>query len=197
MLRFDWSVTQRNMEIRQSTNADRKAIDDIHADAFGHEQGPEIIELIAGLFTDPTAEPILSLIADVDGTAVGHALFTLVTVDSERADVSARILAPLAVKQEFQSKGIGTALVKAGLAKLTDAGVDLVFVLGDPAYYSRLAFRPAGVLGLTAPHPIPTEHADAWMVQSLKAGILGTAAGSVRCSDVLNDPRHWLAPDGE
>ncbi|MEM8614942.1 MAG: N-acetyltransferase [Cyanobacteria bacterium P01_H01_bin.105] len=180
------------MEIRHSTDADRNAIDDIHANAFGHEQGPEIVELIAGLFTDATAEPVLSLIADVDGIAVGHVLFTIATVDSDRADVSARILAPLAIKQEFQRKGIGTALIKAGLTQLTDAGVGLVFVLGDPAYYSRAGFRPAGVLGLTAPHPIPTEYADAWMVQPLQNDILGTVTGSVRCSDVLNDPRHWI-----
>ncbi|MEM7062081.1 MAG: N-acetyltransferase [Cyanobacteria bacterium P01_B01_bin.77] len=185
------------MKIRHSTDADRNAITDIHANAFGQEQGPEIIELIADLFTDATAEPVLSLIADLDGIAVGHVLFTMVTVESDRADVTARILAPLAVKQEFQKKGVGTALIKAGLTELTDTGVDLVFVLGDPAYYSRLAFRPAGVLGLTAPHPIPAEHADAWMVQSLRAGILGIVTGSVRCSDVLNDPRHWLEDDSE
>lgn len=185
------------MKIRHSTDADRNAIDDIHANAFGHDQGPEIVELIADLFNDATAEPVLSLIADVDGVAAGHILFTMAIIESDRADISARILAPLAVKQAFQRTGIGTALVKAGLIQLTDAGVGLVFVLGDPAYYSRLAFRPAGGLGLTAPHPLPAEHADAWMVQPLRTGILGTVTGSVRCADVLNDPRHWIEPEGE
>lgn len=180
------------MEIRSSTDADRPAIDEVHASAFGPEQGPEIVGLIADLFTDSTAEPVLSLVADSDSIVAGHVLFTMATVASDRTDVSARILAPLGVKQEFQAKGIGTALVQAGLTKLTDAGVELVFVLGDPAYYSRLAFRPAGVLGLAAPHPIPPEHADAWMVQPLRAGILSTVTGTVRCSKVLNEPRHWL-----
>ncbi|MEM1241591.1 MAG: N-acetyltransferase, partial [Cyanobacteria bacterium P01_H01_bin.26] len=160
--------------------------------AFGPDQGPEIVELIAGLFSDSTAEPVLSLVADINGIVAGHVLFTIATVASYRTDVSARILAPLAVKQEFQGKGIGTALIQTGLTKLTDASVELVFVLGDPAYYSRLAFRPAGVLGLAAPHPIPPEHADAWMVQPLRAGILGTVTGTVQCANVLNDPRHWL-----
>lgn len=185
------------MEIRPSTDADRNAINDIHANAFGHKQGPEIVELIAGLFTDPTAKPVLSLIADVDGIAVGHILFTMATVESDQADVSARILAPLAVKREFQNTGIGTALVKAGLTQLTEVGVRLVFVLGDPAYYSKFAFRSAGGLGLAAPHPMPAKYVDAWMVQPLQTGVLSTVTGSVRCADVLNDPRHWLEHDDE
>jgi putative acetyltransferase len=66
-----------------------------------------------------------------------------------------------------------------------------VFVLGHPEYYPRFGFRPAGALGMDAPYPIPERHADAWMVQALRPGLLGQVRGTVRCADTLNDPRHW------
>lgn len=40
------------------------------------------------------------------------------------------ILAPLAVKPEYQRQGIGGMLIKAGIEKLQEKGSNLVFVLG-------------------------------------------------------------------
>ncbi|NIP71638.1 MAG: N-acetyltransferase, partial [Gammaproteobacteria bacterium] len=77
------------------------------------------------------------------------------------------ILAPLAVHPDHQGRGIGGSLVREGLARLKGAGVELVFVLGYPAYYAKLGLSPAGEKGFEAPHPIPPESADAWMVQAL------------------------------
>jgi len=47
-------------------------------------------------------------------------------------------------------------------------GSEMVFVLGHMEYYPKFGFIPdAKKLGFTAPHPIPVEYANAWMVQSL------------------------------
>ena len=73
--------------------------------------------------------------------------------------------------------------------------MQLVFVLGHPDYYPRSGFTPAGVHGLDAPYPILPEHAAAWMVQALRPGLLDSVTGTVRCSDVLNDPRYWGPPE--
>jgi putative acetyltransferase len=74
---------------------------------------------------------------------------------------------------------------------LSESGVDLVFVLGYPEYYLRHGFKTAGILSFDAPYPIPEEHADAWMVQELRSGVIGSVSGKVQCSDVLNQPEHW------
>lgn len=86
---------------------------------------------------------------------------------------------------------LGGQLIKEGLSQLKKSGVDLVFVLGHPDYYPRYGFITAGVLGYEAPYPIPEEHADAWMVQELKNGIIGKVTGKIQCSEVLNQPEHW------
>jgi len=67
----------------------------------------------------------------------------------------------------------------------------MVFVLGHPAYYPRYGFKPAGHLGFEAPFSIPNEHADAWMVQALRPGIIDSFIGKVICADALNKPEHW------
>ncbi len=183
------------MDLRRSNNSDSDTIASVHASAFGPEEGPGIVQLVYDLLGDATAKPVLSLVADIDGALVGHVLFTMVTLQPDASSISARILAPLAVSPRYQRKGIGSALVNEGIKQLTESGVDLLFVLGDPAYYSRFGFRPAGAMGLMAPHAIPSEHADAWMTQILGKGTLGSVTGTVQCSEILNDPKHWLEAD--
>ena len=180
------------MRIRTSQAGDRQAIAALHAQAFGPEEGPEIASLVDDLFADSTARPLLSLVADEHGV-IGHVLFTPVRLPGH-PDVPMQILAPLAVARSRQGEGIGSALVRDGLARLTASGTALVFVLGHPGYYARFGFRPAGARGLDAPYPIPAQHADAWMVQALGHLPAEPLQGRVRCATALDQPRHWCEP---
>jgi predicted N-acetyltransferase YhbS len=177
--------------IRRSTDSDRDAIRDIQMSAFENAQGQEIVELVNGLLGDETAKPLLSLVAEINGKIVGHILFTRARLQPDYQDVSVRILAPLAVSREFQGKGIGGSLIMEGLKQLAQSGVGLVFVLGHPGYYPKYEFRPAGVFGFEAPYPIPSVHADAWMVQELQPGVIGNVQGTIQCAEVLDEPQHW------
>lgn len=179
------------LKIRRSTEPDRTGIRDIHASAFGQEHGQEIVELVDGLLDDGTAKPLLSLVAETDGSLVGHILFTAAHLQPWNQGFSVQVLAPLAVAGDFQGKGVGGALIREGLQQLAESGVDLVFVLGHPGYYPKFGFRPAGVLGFETPYAIPAENAGAWMVQELRAGVIGRVGGRVQCAEVLNQPRHW------
>lgn len=188
------------IQIRQTTNAETPAICDLIEAAFGDEQGLEVAQLTLDLLADPSAQPLLSLVAmaqraEIGDPPLGHILFTHAKLHTRNAPSdpipSAAILAPIAVRPDVRSQGIGGRLIADGLARLTTAGVDLVFVLGHPGYYPRYGFVPAGNLGLDAPYPIPPEHADAWMVQALRPGLLGRVQGQVVCADALDDPRHW------
>lgn len=179
------------MKTRHSTVADEAIISGIHASAFGEEQGDEIVELVSNLLKDETARPLLSLLAEADGMPVGHILFTRVTLRPDAPEISASILAPLAVSGGYQGRGIGGGLIKEGLRQLAGSGVDLVFVLGHPGYYPKFGFHPAGVHGLEAPYPVALEHADAWMVQALKPNVLDRVKGMVQCAEVLDQPRYW------
>jgi predicted N-acetyltransferase YhbS len=111
---------------------------------------------------------VLSLVEIVDEAVVGHIVFTRAGITGSGAEVSAALLAPLAVHPASESRGIRSQQVREGLRRLPEAGVDLVFVLGHPGYYPRFGFTAAGVKGFEAPYPIPQKNADAWMVKVLR-----------------------------
>lgn len=180
-----------NLRVRKSFESDKQAISGVVIAAFGQEEGAEIADLITDLLEDPSALPLLSLVATVDEYIVGHILFTNAKIKHSQRMVSSAILAPLSVHPEYQGQGIGGQLIEEGIKKLKAAGVELVFVLGHPDYYPRHGFSAAGGKGFDAPYPILPEHSDAWMVQELSPGIIGHVRGQVICADALNDPKHW------
>ena len=170
------------------TSADRADdIRAIHEAAFGHS---DEADLVLELMGDDTAHPVLSLLAALDGDAVGHILFTRAEIDS-LPSVSAAILAPLAVLGTAQGKGVGSALVRDGLERLEAQGVRFVFVLGDPAYYGRFGFEPATPLGFEATYPLPEAWHDAWRVQQLGRGAPQVSGGRVLCAKALDQPEFW------
>lgn len=181
----------KKLKIRESTTSDLSDVLQVEKRAFGDDEGPEIVDLVKGLLSDPSAMPLLSLLAEDEKRAVGHILFTNARITDTDHSVSTVILAPLAVVPEAQSRGIGGRLIKEGLKRLSESGIELVFVLGHPEYYPRHGFKPAGALGFEATYPIPDENADAWMVQELRPGVIGRVSGKVICADVLNHPEHW------
>jgi putative acetyltransferase len=61
------------------------------------------------------------------------------------------VLSPLSVVPDQQRQGIGGLLVKQALADAAQMGAPMVFLEGDPRYYSRFGFRPGADLGFTAP----------------------------------------------
>lgn len=97
-----------------------------------------------------------SLVAAEAGAALGHLALSPVSVQGA-AMPGVLALAPLAVLPERQRQGIGSRLVEAALAAAKAEGAKVVLVLGDPAYYRRFGFRPAGGIGLTPPWPVPPE----------------------------------------
>ena len=179
---------RNKMQIREAMEADLNDVLLIERLAFGYYKEAE---LVRDLLYDSSAKPLYSLLAFNTGKAVGHILFTSARLEGTQNGASISLLAPLAVLPEFQKQGVGGKLIESGLQHLTNAGVDLVFVLGHPGYYPRYGFKPAGGQGFEAPYPIPEEHANAWMVQELRQGVIGSVSGKVKCADMLNKPEHW------
>ena len=179
---------ERKLHIREALDADLNRVLTVERLAFGQLAEADLVQ---ALLADPSAKPLLSLLAFRDDQAVGHILLTRARLAHPQRSVSLMLLAPLAVIPEAQRQGVGGQLIKAGLQKLSATGVDLVFVLGYPAYYSRYGFVPAGPLGLTAPYPIPKEHTDAWMVQALKPNLIGSVKGQLMCANAINKPEYW------
>lgn len=141
--------------IRSEERRDFAAIREIHRLSFGGENEATLVEKIRGS-RDYT--PGLSLVADFEGRAVGHVLFSKIWIrppDPKLPEEVALALAPLAVHPDFRNKGIGSELVTQGLKTCRQHGYGLVIVVGEQSYYSRFGFIPARPKGLEVPFPVP------------------------------------------
>ena len=182
-------VNMNAVDIRDALDSELDDVLAVERAAFGQD---EEAELVKALLHDPSAQPTLSLLAFDNDRAVGHILFTAAHLTPATDTVSVALLAPLAVVPAAQGNGIGGQLIRHGLQRLSALDIGLVFVLGYPDYYSRHGFEPAGCLGFSAPYPIPEVNAAAWMVQALRADLIGQLSGTVVCADALNQPQYWL-----
>jgi putative acetyltransferase len=133
--------------IRPQQEADDDAVRTLVTAAFADDGG--VAELAEGLRarTDGGA----ALVADEGGEVVGHVQLSRSWVDAPTQVVDVLVLSPLSVRPDRQREGIGKALLKAAIEVATDAGAPVVFLEGDPAYYSRLGWERAATYGFTPP----------------------------------------------
>jgi len=176
------------ISIKEATAHELTQVLSVEREAFNAE---DEAMLVKDLLTDPTAQPVLSLLAYDDAKAVGHILFTKAQLETQ-PEINAYLLAPLAVIPKYQKKGIGKLLINKGFELLANKGVQLVFVLGHEAYYPKLGFLPnAGLHGFKAPYPIAPKNADAWMVKYLAENLI-FLKDKIVCAAAISKPEYWV-----
>jgi len=100
---------------------------------------------------------LVSLVAEDEGRIVGHVLFSPVSVASPEGTTVGAGLAPVAVSPSCQKQGVGSRLIREGLAACRDANCPFVVVLGEPAYYQRFGFRRASDFGISNEYGVDAE----------------------------------------
>jgi putative acetyltransferase len=118
---------------------------------------------------------ILSLVAELDGQIVGHILFSRMSIETAQGALPAVSLAPMAVLPSYQGRGVGSGMVRHGLAELRARGEGIVIVLGHKTYYPRFGFASERARSLSSPFP-----QDAFMALELADGALANVRGAVR-----------------
>lgn len=156
------------MLIRDRQPADDAAIASVVDAAFGGTGESRLVRALreAGLAA-------IDLIA-VEEAVVGHVLFSRLEVTIDGRSLKSLALAPVGVRPDRQRRGIGRALIRAGLDRARAEGWEAVVVLGDPAYYPQFGFSAAQARHLEAPYS-----GAAFMALALQAGALDGRAGRV------------------
>ena len=134
-----WDLLEQSTidyKIRPEAHEDVSDIRGVIAAAFANGKGTEN-DIVDRLRRNGTLE--MSLVAERDGRIIGHVAFSPVRLNGEPSKIVA--LGPLAVHPNNQGNGIGSRLVRTGLAKMAAAGATGCVVLGDPKYYSRFGFE--------------------------------------------------------
>lgn len=155
--------------VRAECAGDAAAIARVVEAAFPGPAEARLVEALRG-----AGRLAVSLVAEVEGEVVGHIAFSPVCVAGAGDGLG---LAPLAVLPAHQRRGVGAALVRAGLAACAAAG--FVVVLGDPAYYARFGFAPASRWGLSDEYG----GGEAFQAIELRSGAIPTGACLVRYAD--------------
>lgn len=139
-----------NATIRDEVAADVDAIRAVHLAAFG-DHGRVVNDVVDRLHGSIAPDHRIGLVAVGDDEVIGHAMFTRSLLDAPPRLVEVMVLSPVGVVPDWQRQGVGTALIRAGIDRVTAMGEPLVFLEGDPGYYSRLGFRAAGELRFRRP----------------------------------------------
>ncbi|WP_343712641.1 N-acetyltransferase [Inquilinus sp.] len=124
--------------IRDQKREDDAVVRQLVGDAFrgrpysdGRE--PAILDALraAGALT-------VALVAEEDGQIVGQVAFSPVAINGTVRDWYG--LGPVAVRPDRQGRGIGQALIRAGLDRIRALGAAGCVLAGAPGYYSRFGF---------------------------------------------------------
>ena len=127
------------MIVREEAASDRGAIHALIAEAFGRDAEAGLVDVLRR-----DGDLVVSLVAETGGVVVGH-----IALSRLRSPERALALAPLAVALARRRRGVGAALVHNAIDRARRAGESILFVLGDPAYYTRFGFSAAAA----APYP--------------------------------------------
>lgn len=176
------------MNIRIATSQDRDSISVIYSSAFSKGESEAVAKLAVDLLSEDTAPQIISLVAVIDDSVVGHVAFSPVGVENNE-NCRAYILAPLAVHPDYQNRRIGSTLVEYGMRQLSAMGVNIVFVYGDPEYYGRFGFNADTARDYKAPYNL--KYPFGWQSAFLNEYSMKAGPAVIRCVSSLCDPGLW------
>ncbi len=140
--------------IRPELSNDYNKITSLYDQAF--EQAVEG-KLVEALRRNPLFIKGLSLIAILGDQVVGHILFFPVFIKGGNNIFRSLSLAPMSVLPGFRAKGIGSALMYAGLDEAKAGKFDSVVVPGPRSFYPHFGFKPASLFEINPPPGIPDD----------------------------------------
>ena len=174
--------TNVKVTITPETEEDFDGITRLHNLAFNQTEEGKIVKRLR-----KTSDFIsdLSLVAKIEKDVVGHVLFYPIKIKTDTGKCNSLALAPMSVHPDHQKKGIGSNLIRKGLATAKRLGFHSVIVLGHSSYYPRFGFKPANKWGINPPFNVPH---DVFFAMELTKNGLKDCEGTVEYPKEFNKP---------
>ncbi len=160
--------------IRPAHQSDAAAILSVVADAFSDDSrdARDELDIVRRTWARCPPASLIELVADDAGVVVGHLQAAPGRLDGHATTVAG--VAPVCVAPAHQLRGTGSALMGALMGAAEGMHWPLLVLLGDPAYYGRFGFEPAGPLGLSyLPVGAGNPHFQARRLSGYTAGFRG------------------------
>ena len=152
-----------NFLIKEPSKDNAPELSELYLNAFPDNEG-EAVSKLAIDFLINYPEDTISMAYFHNQKIIGHITFSQM-ISEKPIDHKAFILAPLAVSQEFQGRGVGSKLVNEGVNYLIKNEVDTVCVYGDPNFYSRFGFETSKAKDFVPPCKLSIP--NGWQAKSL------------------------------
>jgi len=166
------------MNIREERPEDRLGIIELNIAAFDSTDEANLVEQLR-----EDGAIISSMVADEYGEIIGHILFSglKVTSNDGKTEISAAALAPLCVAPTHQKLGIGSELIRQGIEKCEENGIEAIVVLGQERFYAQFGFSVEKAENIKSAFSGPF-----FMVLDLKKGIFDEFQGSAIYPDAFD-----------
>lgn len=115
--------------------------------------------------------PEMSLVAESEGSIVGHILLTKIKIKDGDFESDSLALAPVSVLPKFQNKGIGGMLIYHAHKKAQELGHKSVILVGHEDYYPRFGYQLTEKFGIKLPFDVPKENCMA--IELIENGLKG------------------------
>ena len=166
------------MQIRAEEERDRAGIRIVNESAFETAAEANLVFALREVI-----DSLISLVAEDQGEIIGHIMFSPVTLTGH-PELEIMGLAPMAVMPEYQRKGVGSALVRAGLEACKKLEVGAIVVLGHSGYYPRFGFVPSSRFGIHYEHEVPE---NLFMIKELREGYLHGSTGTIKYHEAFRN----------
>lgn len=175
-------------EVADISRADelKRLFTSVFSKSEGQSEGILIGNLAYELMTETDESDLFAFVAVGHKKIIGCIIFSRLIFES---DISAFILAPVAIQTEYQGMGIGQRLINFGIERLKEEGVELVTTYGDPGFYSKVGFRPVSAESIKPPFKLGLP--EGWLGQSLVSDSVEPISGNAMCVKALNKPEYW------
>ena len=152
----------------------------------GQAEGELIGRLASKLASGIDNQEILCFGTYEQNLLIGSIFFTRLRFEQA---IMVYMLAPVAVSTDHQGKGVGQALINFGLDELKNRAADIAITYGDPAFYSRVGFKPLPEDVIKA--PLRLSMPEGWLGQSLTGERIPVINDRPLCVNEFNDPVYW------
>lgn len=162
-------------DIRTFRNGDLQNVKEVLKESFFVSGKDEVFnewEFAERVLLDKGFREKLCLVAVVDEEVVGYCILT----DARIEDEEGLALGPVAVKEAYRGRGIGTKLIDTCLGRAREAGFPWVAVLGGN-FYHRFGFESAKTWGISLPKG--QQGSEFLQILFFDAGSQGVAQGEL------------------
>lgn len=132
--------------IRLEEESDYRETENVTREAFWDVYKPGCDEHLLAHKLRKTAAFVkeLDYVACHNGRVIGNIMFSKArVVDSRNTQFEVLYLGPVCVLPEYQGQGIGNLLIAETINRARELGYPGIFLMGNPAYYSKFGFKDA------------------------------------------------------